>query len=121
MTVDRQARRQAWRRGLSAEDKAAWLLRFKGYRILARRWRCPAGEIDLIARRGKLLIFVEVKARQAPSLAAEAIGPRQQERLRRAAESYLALLSSTKDCMLRFDCVLLAPGRWPRHLKDAFR
>ncbi len=119
--MSRDRRRRAWQRGFDAEAKAAWLLRLKGYRILARRWRAPVGEIDLIARRGKVLAFVEVKARAEARHAAEALGPRQQERLRRAAAAYLAGRPPAQDIQLRFDCVFLGEGLWPRHLPDAFR
>jgi putative endonuclease len=77
----RAERQVAFRLGLSAETRAAALLLAKGFRIVARRWRSPVGEIDLVARRGRLLVFVEVKARGVLEDAAEAVTPRQQRRI----------------------------------------
>src|SRR5260370_24612029 len=70
-------RRAAFRRGLSAETRAAFLLVVKGYRILARRWQSPGGEIDIVARRRRVLLFVEGKAPAPLDDAAEARSPRQ--------------------------------------------
>ena len=83
MTVDEagERRRKAERFGHLAEHAAAWLLRFKGYRIIARRERTPHGEIDLIAARGRVIAFVEVKARSSHDEALEAITPRQAKRI----------------------------------------
>ena len=87
----RNAERQiAFRFGLSAESRAAALLIAKGYRILARRYRSAVGEIDIVARRRGVLVFVEVKAREKLADAAEAIGKRQQSRIIAAAEFWLA-------------------------------
>src|SRR5437868_11186706 len=82
----RPERQVAFRFGISAESRAAAFLIAKGYRILARRWRSPAGEIDIVARRRGLLIFVEVKARERLDDAAEAVILRQQRRIIAAAE-----------------------------------
>lgn len=115
-----QARRDAERRGRRAEDVAAMLLRAKGYRILARRYRTPAGEIDLVARRRKRIAFVEVKERASTELAAWSVTPRQQARLVRAAEAWLASHPPTGDFEISFDVVLVAPWGWPRHVARAF-
>ncbi|MEX0921441.1 MAG: YraN family protein [Rhodovibrionaceae bacterium] len=115
------ARQAAERLGHSAEAKALWWLRLKGYRLVARRFRCPAGEIDLIVRRGRLLAFVEVKARAAEAAAAESIGPRQQQRILRAAEAFLQRRPELAALDQRFDAVFVAPGRRPRHQPDAWR
>ena len=96
-------------------------LRLKGYRILARDFRSPVGEIDLIARRGSVLAVVEVKARQSLEEAGEAIGPRQRARIRNAAIVFLQRHPSLGTLDVRFDAVLMVPGRWPRHLTDAWR
>lgn len=114
-------RRAAEARGRRAETWATWLLRAKGYRILARRWRSRAGEIDIIARRGRTLALVEVKARDDAAVAAGAIDTRAQTRLARAANAYLGARPDLAQMNLRFDVVLVAPGRWPRHLADAWR
>src|SRR6201997_1044885 len=85
-----QNRQVAFRTGISAESRAAAFLIAKGFRILARRWKCPVGEIDIVARRRTLLVFVEVKARERFDDAAEAVTPHQQQRLIAAAEAWLA-------------------------------
>lgn len=119
--MTRDTRRQAYGRGRRAETLAAWWLRLKGYRILARGFRVAAGEIDLIARRGSLLVLAEVKARPNLEQAAQAVLPRQRERIARAAEVFLQRHPELAGLDLRFDVVLLAPGRWPRHLANAWR
>ena len=113
-------RRIAFRFGLSAESRAAAFLIAKGFRILARRFRTPLGEIDIVARRRGVLVFVEVKARDSFDAAAEAIGKRQQSRIIAAAQLWLA--SHPEDAMrdMRFDVVLVIPGRLPRHVQAAF-
>jgi putative endonuclease len=119
--MSRAARRGAYGRGRKAERLAAWWLRLKGYRILARDFRVPLGEIDLIARRGAVLAVVEVKARGDLATAAEAIGRRQRTRIQRAAEIFLQRHPALAALGLRFDVVLVAPGRWPRHIAGAWR
>lgn len=119
--MNRQHRRRAWRRGRRGELLAAWWLRLKGYRILARDFRSPVGEIDLIARRGRVLALVEVKARSSLADAGEAIGRQQRERIARAAGVFLQRYPALGALDLRFDAVLIAPGRRPRHLPDAWR
>jgi putative endonuclease len=117
---DEARRRTAFRFGLSAESRAAAFLIAKGYRILARRFRTPLGEIDIVARRRDVLVFVEVKARDNFDEAAEAIGKRQQNRIIGAAQLWLA--AHPEDAMrdMRFDAILVIPGRLPRHLPAAF-
>src|SRR5579864_7489413 len=114
------ARLEAFRTGLSAESRAAALLIAKGYRILARRFRTPHGEIDIIARRRNLVAFVEVKARGRLDDAAYAVTPRQQGRIIAAAQAWLAAYPEHADFELRFDAMLIAPGRLPRHVLAAF-
>jgi putative endonuclease len=116
----RPERRAAFRLGLSAESRASALLMLKGYRIAARRFRGPIGEIDIVARRGRLLIFVEVKARDVIDDAAEAITPEQQRRIVAAAEAWLSRHPKDGARDIRFDAMLVAPGRWPRHVRAAF-
>lgn len=111
--------REAW--GRWAETIAAWSLRLRGYRVVARRYRTPLGEIDLIARRGRLLAFVEVKARADLDQALEALGPRQRERTARAAELFLLHHPRHAACTLRFDLIAVRPWHAPRHLVDAWR
>jgi putative endonuclease len=114
------ARQVAFRWGLSAESRAAVYLIAKGYRIVARRWRSPFGEVDIIARRRRSLVFVEVKARDRLDDAAEAVTPRQRQRIIAAAEVWLAAHPNDAMCDIRFDAVLVAPRRMPRHIAGAF-
>src|SRR5215472_262387 len=110
----------AFQTGLSAESRAAALLMAKGYRILAKRFRTPHGELDLVARRRNLLAFVEVKARSTLDDAAFAVTPRQQARIIDAAQVWLAAHPEYAEFELRFDAILIAPRRLPRHLLAAF-
>ena len=113
-------RQIAFRTGLSAESRAAAFLIAKGFRILARRWKSPLGEIDIVARRRSLLVFVEVKARANLDDAAESVLPRQRQRIVAAAEAWLATYPDPKIIDMRFDAVLVAPGKLPRHIQGAF-
>lgn len=114
------------RRGQAAERRAAWLLRLKGYVVLARNFR-PAkshglGEIDIVARRGRTLTFVEVKARGVEADAIFAIQPEQQGRIARAAAHFVKTRPLYRDFAMRYDAMVLEAGRfWPRHLTDAWR
>ena len=110
----------AFNTGLSAESRAAALLMAKGYRILARRFRTPHGEIDLVARKRSLLAFVEVKARASLDDAAYAVTPRQQQRIINAAQAWLMAHPEHAEFELRFDVILIAPRSLPRHLMAAF-
>jgi putative endonuclease len=116
----RPERQLAFRLGLSAETRAAVWLMAKGYRVVARRWKSPVGEIDLVVRRGRLLVFVEVKARPFVDEAAEAVTARQQHRIVAAAKAWLMRHPRDHDRHIRFDAVLVAPWRLPRHLEAAF-
>jgi putative endonuclease len=110
----------AFRTGLSAETRAAAYLMANGCRILAKRFRTPHGEIDLIAKRRNLVAFVEVKARATLDEAAFAITPRQQGRIIDAAQGWVIAHPEHAQFELRFDAVLIAPRRLPRHLLAAF-
>ena len=110
----------AFQTGLSAETRAAAYLMAKGYRILARRFRTPHGEIDIIARRRNLVAFVEVKARATLDEAAFAVSPRQKARIIDAAQGWLMAHPEYADFELRFDAMLIAPRRLPLHLLAAF-
>jgi putative endonuclease len=114
-------RRAALRRGRFAESLAVWWLRLKGYRILGRDLRLGVGEIDILARRGRLLVAIEVKYRPDLLTAGEAIDRRSRERIARALSRWLAQHPGLADLDLRFDAMLMVPGRWPRHLPDAWR
>jgi putative endonuclease len=110
----------AFRTGLSAESRAAAYLMAKGYRILAKRFRTPYGEIDLVVRKRNLLAFVEVKARASLDEAAYAVTPRQQQRIIAAAQAWLMAHPEHAEFDMRFDAMLIAPKRLPRHLLAAF-
>ena len=116
----RPERQVAFRLGLSAESRAAAFLIAKGFRILARRWKSPVGEIDIVARRRHLLVFVEVKARDRLDDAAWSVTDRQRARIVAAAEAFLARFADQSIRDIRFDAVLVAPGRIPRHIPAAF-
>ena len=113
-------RQVAFAFGLSAESRAAAYLVAKGYRIVARRWRSPVGEIDIVARRRGVLVFVEVKARERLDDAAEAVIVPQQRRIIAAAEAWLATNPHHGNSDMRFDVVLVAPRSIPRHITAAF-
>ncbi len=107
--------------GLWAEKKAEVLLMLKGYRILARRFKTPSGEIDLVAKRGSLLVFVEVKHRQSVSDAAEAVHAKNRQRVEQAAALYLQKHPEYNDLDMRFDVIIVTPGAWPQHISAAWR
>lgn len=111
----------SYQTGLWAEQFAAWGLRLRGYRIIAMRYRTPVGEVDIIARKGRLLVFAEVKARADLSTALEAVTPRMRTRISRAANYFLAQHSEFSALTMRFDLIAVAsPFRW-RHLDNAWR
>jgi putative endonuclease len=110
----------AFRTGLSAESRAAALLVAKGFRIVARRWKSPVGEIDIVARRRSLMVFVEVKARNNLDEAAESVTMRQRSRIANAAEAFIATYPDASVTEMRFDAILVAPGKMPRHIPGAF-
>jgi putative endonuclease len=114
------ARVAAFQTGLSAESKASAFLIAKGYRILARRFRTPYGEIDIVARRRNLLAFVEVKARANLDDAAWSVTPQQQQRIVAAAQAWLMTHPEHAAFDMRFDAVLIAPKHLPKHLIAAF-
>lgn len=114
------ARLSAESLGRRGEQLAAWFLRAQLYRILATRFKTPIGEIDLVAQRFGVTVFVEVKARQRRAGLGEAMGAVNQRRVVRAAQYYLARHPRLAATPLRFDVIFLAPMSWPRHVKNAF-
>ncbi len=114
-------RRRRYRYGWLAETLCAWRLRATGYRVLARRFKTPVGEIDVVARRGATVVFVEVKARQDDATALYALTPRQRARIRRAASAYLAAHPELSRLDARFDVMVVAPWQVPHHVIDAWR
>lgn len=117
-TVDRQAREK---RGRRAENLAALWLQLKGYRILDRRAKTPHGEIDLVALRGRILVFVEVKARTAHALALESVTPQLQRRVERASHLWVGRRRALDGKAWRYDVIAIVPGHLPRHVRDAWR
>jgi len=116
----RPERQAAFRVGISAESRAAAFLIAKGFRILARRWRSALGEIDIVARRRHLLVFAEVKARASLDEAAESVSDRQRRRIAAAPATWLAANPDKTIRDIRFDAILVAPGKIPRHIPAAF-
>jgi putative endonuclease len=113
-------RRAAEQRGRRSELVAALFLMAKGYRLLARRFRTPVGEIDLIMRRGRTIVFVEVKQRPSEGEGLEAVGTKSRRRIARAADYWLAGKPAAAGLDRRFDIVVALPNRLPRHLVGAF-
>jgi putative endonuclease len=113
-------RRRAYRRGHSSEWLAAAALMLKGFRIVARRYRTKLCEIDLIARRGDLVLIVEVKARKTLLEAMDAIARESERRIEGAADLWLARQPDYARLSLRFDMVAVLPWRWPVHVENVF-
>jgi putative endonuclease len=113
-------RRRAERGGRRAETIAAWWLRLKGWAILGRRVRTPVGEVDLIARRGRVVAFVEVKARPSRAEAEFALDDYRLRRVAAAAEALAHRYARPGDD-LRIDALFIVPGRLPRHMVDVWR
>ena len=113
-------REGAERRGRGAETLACWFLRLKGWRILARRARVPGGEVDIVARRGRTLAFVEVKARATDEAAALALDEWRLRRVVTAAERLAPRYMRAGDDV-RIDAMFIVPRRWPRHLPNVWR
>ncbi len=112
-------RRRAEAAGRRGERLAGWWLRLKGWRILDRRVRTPAGEVDLVARRGNLVAFVEVKTRATAAELDFAIDERRLARVAAAAEMLMPRYAGPGDD-IRVDVILLAPGVRPRHIENAW-
>jgi putative endonuclease len=116
----RNKRQNAERRGQLAEHVALWFLRFKGYRLLVRRYKSPAGEVDLIMRRGATTIFVEVKARSTVDEAVISVTKHQSRRISGAAAFYTSRDQIAAQGFCRFDIVAVPSYLWPSHIKNAF-
>jgi putative endonuclease len=113
-------KRRALGRGRAGEWLAALVLLLKGYRIVERNFRCKLGEIDIVARKGDLVVFVEVKARPGPAEAVDAVNARARRRIANAARIWIGRRKDAARLSWRFDIVAILPRRWPRHFKDAF-
>jgi putative endonuclease len=112
-------RQAAEQRGRSAETIACWYLRLYGWRILARRARVPGGEVDIVARRGRTVAFIEVKARASEQAAAFALDDYRLRRVAVAAERLAPRYIRDGDDV-RIDALFVVPGRWPRHLANVW-
>lgn len=113
------SRAGAEKRGRRGESIAAWYLRLKGYRILDKRVRTPRGEIDLVAKRGQLIAFVEVKTRETEQDLEFAIDEYRLGRVAAAAEILASRYAKSGED-IHIDVILIAPGRWPQHIENAW-
>jgi putative endonuclease len=113
-------RQAAEKRGRGAETLACWYLRLKGWRILARRARVTGGEVDIVARRGRLVAFVEVKARATENAAAFSLDQYRLRRVAVAAERLARRYMRDGDD-IRIDAIFVIPGRWPKHLTNVWQ
>jgi putative endonuclease len=113
-------RQQAEKRGRGAETLACWYLRLRGWQILARRARVPGGEVDIVARRARILAFVEVKARASEEAAAMALDEWRLRRVAIAAERLAPRYLRAGDD-IRIDALFIVPRRWPKHLVNVWQ
>ena len=116
----RQERQFAEGAGRRSEALAALFLQAQGYRVLDRRVKTPVGEVDLIVRRRKVTVFVEVKSRSFSHQEADAMFAVNRKRIVRAAQYWLIRNPRHAEDELRFDVIFLAPFAWPRHIVNAF-
>lgn len=118
-------RRVRYQKGIRAERWAQAKLRLNAFSILTQRYKTPRGEVDIIARRGKMLVFIEVKARLTVQAGIEAVSIHQQTRIVQAAHAFIAHYPEYAHHTMRFDviCVVPRPYWIPKiiHLKDAWR
>lgn len=114
-------KRGTYQDGLWAEALSVWILRLKGYRILAQRYKTPVGEIDIVARRGRVVAFVEVKYRRRVSAALESLTPSMQGRIIAAARHFIAAYPDYNDYALRFDLMAVSGFLSFRHLDNAWQ
>ena len=113
-------RHRALRKGYFAEYIAAVWLTLKGYRIKALRYRTKLGEIDIIAQKGDLAVFVEVKARKNVQSGIDAVSHQSQLRIRNASDLWLSKQRQPENISQRYDIVVISPRKWPQHFPDAF-
>ena len=114
------ARKRAYRKGHRAEWLAAFALQLKGYRIVARRFKTPVGEVDLIARKKDLIVFVEVKARASQQASLDSISGSAQSRISSAGEWWISQQKDGPQFSWRFDVVAVQPWTWPVHFEDVW-
>jgi putative endonuclease len=116
----RKDRQKAFRRGHLSEYYAAIYLILKGYRIAAMRFRTKSGEVDIVARKGELIAFIEVKARRITNDAIFAVDPSTQRRIRNASLAWIARQKDAAVLSYRYDIIAISPWRRPQHFIDAF-
>ena len=121
MTSEKLTRAQSEQAGRQAEGSAALALQLKGYIIVARRAKNTRGEVDLIARRGSVLAFIEVKMRRTDTDPATLLTRGQMQRIINGATGWAASRVWTQKCQWRYDFILVTPWRWPVHIRDAWR
>ncbi|MCV3768412.1 YraN family protein [Rhizobium sp. TRM95796] len=120
MTAPSRDRRRAFLRGHVAEHIAAFYLIAKGYRIMAMRYKTRSGEIDIIARKKDLAVFIEVKARASIEDGLNAVTAETQERIRRASDIWISRRPHSVDLGMRYDVLVVRPWRWPAHFISYF-
>jgi putative endonuclease len=116
----KRSRQAAHTHGHRAESIALWYLRLKGYRLLQQRFKTPAGEIDLVMRRGTTTVFIEVKARRTVDEAITAVTQHQSRRISSAAAFYTSRHDTAAKGFQRFDIIAVPSYLWPTHIKNAF-
>lgn len=120
MTGASANKKTAYRKGFIAEYLAALFLIFKGYRICALRHKTRLGEIDIIAKKGDLAVFVEVKARKSIQIGIDAVSHASQSRIKNASDLWLAKQKDPHRLSQRYDIIVVVPRRFPAHFLDAF-
>ncbi|WP_273789729.1 YraN family protein [Bartonella sp. ML70XJBT] len=118
--MQKKQRQRSFYRGVRAEKLAAWWLRFKGFHIAEMRFKTKCGEIDLIARRGNLVLIVEVKARSTLAEAMEAVSRMNEKRIEAAADIWLARQKDYALLSVRFDLIAILPWHLPQHIPAFF-
>ncbi len=118
--MTRVRRQLSERTGRRSELAALWMLRLKGYRLLAHRYKCALGEVDLIMRRGRTTAFIEVKARPSADEGMISVTAFQSRRIVAAAGLWMARDPLSNNGFCRFDIVTVSPYHWPRHIQNAF-
>lgn len=117
MTTSADNWRQAYKKGHRGEYLAGWALRLKFFRIVERRYKTKSGEIDLIARRGSLILMVEVKARPTLEQAMDAISTTALRRIEAAGDEWLAKQADYAKLSIRYDLMAILPRSWPIHVE----
>ncbi len=116
MAGNADKRRQAYKKGHKGEYLAGWALRLKFFRIVENRFKTKSGEVDLIARRGNLVLMVEVKARPTLEQAMDAVTTSALRRIEAAGDEWLAKQADYANLSIRYDLMAVLPKRWPIHV-----